>query len=106
MAEEAGGKALRVVFDSTADMPPQYANTLVIQHDQHDFTITLFDVRPPILLGPPELKEKQLEALETVRARCVGRFVVAATRMHEFVQVMQDNLQMYQASQRAQGRGE
>lgn len=100
MAEEAeGGKVVRVVFDSAAETPAQYTNTLVVQHDRHDFTISLFDVRPPLLLGPPEAKEQQVAALESVTARCVGRFVVAATRMPEFVQVMQDNLKTFQSSQ-------
>jgi hypothetical protein len=90
------GKALRVVFDAVQEVAPQYASNLVVQHDQHDFTITFLDVRSPLLVGPPEEKERQLRETESVRARCLARIIVAASRMPEFVQVMQDNLKTYQ----------
>jgi hypothetical protein len=97
MAEEQG-KAIRIDFDVPPDFPTKYASNLVVQHTEHDFTITFFDIRPPLLLGSADDKIRQLEGIEAVKAAPVARIVVAASRMHEFVQVLQDNLKTYRAA--------
>ena len=92
---EGAGKALHVVLDVPPDFPTSYVSNLVISHTEHDFTLTFFDIRPPILFGPPDEKAKQLEAMEKVVAVPRARIIIAASRMHEFVHVMQDNLKTY-----------
>ncbi len=98
MAEKAQGKAIRIDFDIPPDFPTGYASNLVAQYTEHDFTITFFDVRPPLLVGTPDEKASQLEAIPTVKAVPVARIVVAASRMHEFVQVLQDNLASFNST--------
>ena len=97
MAEEQG-KAIRIDFTIPPDFPTKYASNLVVQHTEHDFTITFFDIRPPLLLGSADEKIRQLEEIETVKAAPIARIVVAASRMGEFVQVLQDNLKTYNAT--------
>jgi hypothetical protein len=97
MAENDHCKAIRIDFDTPADFPTKYASNLVVQHTEHDFTITFFDIRPPLLVGSPDDKASQLDAVQTVKAVPLARIVVAASRMHEFVQVLQDNLKTYLA---------
>ena len=97
MAENDQTKAIRIDFDVPPDFPTGYASNLVAQHTEHDFTITFFDIRPPLLIGTPDDKAGQLNSIQAVKAKPVARIIVAASRMHEFVQVLQDNLKTYQA---------
>lgn len=98
MAEKDQGKAIRIDFEFPPDFPTQYASNLVVQHTEHDFTISFFDIRPPLLVGTEDDKAGQLASIAVVRATPLARIVVAASRMHEFVRVLQDNLKTFQAS--------
>lgn len=73
----------------------RYATHIVVQHTEHEFIISFFEVQPPVLLGMPEEIEARLEQIESIRADCVARVIVAAERMPEFVRVLQDNLDTY-----------
>ncbi len=95
MATEDERKAIRIDCEVPPDFPSSYASNLVAQYTEHDFTITFFDVRPPLLMGTPAEKVSQLNAVDVVKATPIARIVVAASRMHEFVQVLSDNLQSY-----------
>jgi Protein of unknown function (DUF3467) len=81
----------------------RYATNLVVQHTEHEFTISFFELHPPLLLGSPEERKAQLEHIKSVRAECVARIIVAAERMPEFLKVLQGQLEAYQTS-REQGR--
>jgi hypothetical protein len=98
MAEKDDGKALRIEFDVPADFPTKYASNLVVQFTEHDFTVTFFDIRPPLLVGTAEEKASQVAAMEKVKAAPLARIVIAASRMPEFVRVMQDNLKTFEAT--------
>lgn len=73
----------------------QYATNLVVQHSEHEFRLYFFEIQPPLLLGTPEERQAKLEQIESVRAECVARIIVAAERMPEFVRVLQENLDRY-----------
>lgn len=98
MAEKDQGKPVRIEFDIPSDFPAKYASNLVVQHTEHDFTITFFDVRPPLLVATTDDKASRLNAIETVKAQPIARIIVAASHMHDFVRVLQDNLKAYQAN--------
>ncbi len=102
MAEKDQGMAIRVDFDIPPDFPTRYASNLVVQHTEHDFTITFFDIRPPLLVGTAEEKASQLGAIEAVKAAPIARIIVAASRMAEFVRVLQDNLKTYETKARSE----
>jgi hypothetical protein len=77
------------------ELPTHYATHLVIQHTEHEFFITFFELVPPIMLSkPPE----EIERIESVRARALTRVAVSPKRLEEFIQVMQDNLAKYRSS--------
>ncbi len=77
------------------ELPTYYATNLVIQHTEHEFFITFFELVPPITLGKtPE----EIERLQSVRARALARVAVSPDRLEEFIQVMQDNLTKYRLS--------
>ncbi|MCZ7569916.1 MAG: DUF3467 domain-containing protein [Ardenticatenaceae bacterium] len=73
----------------------RYATNLVVQHTQNEFIISFFEVRPPLVLGTPEEVREQLNQMKSVRAECVGRIIVAAEKMPDFVRVLQANLETY-----------
>lgn len=69
----------------------QYATNMVIQHFEHEFIISFFDTKPPLIVGVPS--KEVLESLKSIRAECVARIVVAAARMPGFVNALQTNLE-------------
>ncbi len=79
------------------DLPSRYATHLIVQHTEHEFVLSFFEILPPTIFGPPEAVSAQLERLSAIPAECVGRIVVAADRMPAFVAVLQDNLERYQS---------
>lgn len=79
------------------DLTCQYATNLVVQHTDHEFMISFFRAAPPLIIGTPEEQKAQLEELGRVRADCVARIIIAPGRMPEFVQVLQNSLEVYQS---------
>ena len=99
MTEQMPGsmKALPIVYEVPDDLGAQYATNLVIQHSNHEFVLSFFEIIPPVILGSPEERVAQLKDVTAVRARCLARIVVAAGRMQGFVEAMQENLSNYLA---------
>lgn len=79
------------------DLSSRYATHLIVQHTEHEFVLSFFEILPPTIFGSPEAVSAQLERLSSVPAECVGRIVVAADRMPAFVTVLQENLKRYQS---------
>ena len=88
-------KNLRVVWDVSPEFPTSYATHFLVQHTKDDFTVTFFDIRPPVVMGAPKDKDRQFAELEQVTAVPQARIVIPPSRMREFVQVAQDNLKTY-----------
>lgn len=78
----------------------QYATNMVVQHTEHEFIISFFDTRPPLIVGAPT--KEVLEKLRSVRAECVARIVVAHARMPDFVKALEINLEKSLAKKAAQ----
>jgi len=68
---------------------PRYATNIVVQHTEHEFVISFFEIPPPILLGSPDEQAAQARGLTSVRAECLARIVVSPSRMPEFLDVLQ-----------------
>lgn len=75
----------------------RYATQLIVQHTEHEFVLSFFELLPPTIFGPPDQVNTKLEELNSIPAECLARIVVAADRMPAFVNVLQDNLERYQA---------
>lgn len=72
----------------------RYATNMVVQRTEHEFIISFFEIKPLILLTPKDVE--RLEKIDSVRAECIARVVVAAERMPLFIQVLQTNLERSQ----------
>ena len=77
------------------ELPTHYATNLVIQHTEHEFFITFFELVPPITLGKTL---EEVEQIEAVCARALTRVAVSPERLEKFIQAMQDNLVKYRSS--------
>ena len=67
----------------------RYANNVVVQHTEHEFILSFFEIQPPLITGTPEEQAFKLEALGSVRAECVGRIIINPSRIQDFIQVLQ-----------------
>lgn len=68
----------------------QYATNMIVQHTDHEFIVSFFETVSPILLAP--LTTEQIQAIDSVRAECVARIIIARDRMPRFIQALQTNL--------------
>jgi hypothetical protein len=94
MAEQTpeGTRALPIEWQIPTDLVSHYATHIVVQRTEQEFTISFFEVRQPLLIGPPEQRQAELENIHSVPAICVARIVISPARMPEFAKVMSDNL--------------
>lgn len=100
MAEQAPGeiRALPIEWHIPPDLISRPATNIVVQHSEHEFTISFFEIRKPILVGPREQQEALLEQTKSVPMICVARVIVSAGRMPEFVRALQLNLERHQST--------
>jgi hypothetical protein len=88
-------KVVPVIWEVPVGLPTHYSTNLIVQHTDEDFTITFWDVRPPVLIGTLEEKRKQVEALKAIRPTALVRIILSPGKMREFTQVMRDNLKTF-----------
>jgi hypothetical protein len=84
----------------------QFANNMVVQRMGNDFFVYFFQIKPPIILGPPEFREAQAKRIESVRAECVASVAIAADKLPEFIKTLQENLEKFQKEKTVQEEDE
>jgi hypothetical protein len=90
--KDAGAKGIPLPLKYLCDdAVAQYATNLVIQHTEHEFVLSFYQVHSPIILGDSAERQRQLEQIDSVPATCVGRIVIAPKRMKAFLSVLQEN---------------
>ena len=99
--ERNSGKSVPIEWFVPDEVVTKYATNMVVQHSEHDFTLLFFEAQPPIIVGPTDQKQKALESVKSVTARCVARIVVAPARMKEFIRVLSENLTRYEERRKA-----
>jgi hypothetical protein len=80
----------------------KYATNMVVQHGDHEFIISFFETKPPLIVGPPS--KEVLANLKTIRAECIAQIVVASPRMPKFLQALQTNFEKWQSKQSSQSQ--
>jgi hypothetical protein len=91
------GKWLPVEYYVPDHIQSRYATNLLVQNTEHEFILSFFELQEPFLMGDTEEIEQQVEQLKCVRAKCVGRVIIAADRMPAFIDAMQKNLEKHRA---------
>ena len=79
-----------VIWDFPEDLASEYVTNILVQPGEHEFFVSFFDIPPPVLLKPTDV-----EKLESVRAECIARLVIAPERMQSFIDVLQQQLDGY-----------
>lgn len=57
-------KVVPIVWEVPKGFPTHYSTHLVVQHTDEEFTITFWDLRPPVLMGAAEEKRQQIQGTE------------------------------------------
>lgn len=70
----------------------QYATNLVVQYIENEYLLSFFVVKPPIIIGEPEVVAEKLGELESVEATCIAQIMVASEKMPGFLEALQSNL--------------
>jgi len=95
---EAEGAYLPIEWYFPEGLTSRYATNLVVQLTEHEFTLSFFELRQPVVLGSPEERKAKLAQIHSVRAECVARVIVSAGRMPEFLGVLQKQLEIYRST--------
>jgi hypothetical protein len=99
MAEKDASKILLPIEWHVPDeLVTRYANNLLVQHTEHEFILSFFELQPPLTVGSPEEQAAQLQAVGAVRAECVARVVISASRMASFVETLRSSSEKFPAS--------
>ena len=81
----------------------RYATNFIVQHGEYEFTIYFFEVKPPLFLGTPDSVQSQVNETTYVPADCIGKVIIAAARMPDFIDLMQRSHAKFVAAQEKEG---
>ena len=84
-------------FHVSENLVSRYATSLVVQFGRHEFILSFFEARPPILLGPLEERKAALQKLDAIQAECVARIIISPAQMPDFIKAMEQNLERYRS---------
>ncbi len=97
MLERNPEKLVKINRVYPPDLETRHANNIVVQHDQDNFFLSFFDVWAPVIIGTEEEKQELIEAIDSIDARCVARIVLSSTRAKELIELLNQNIQMYES---------
>ncbi len=89
---------LKIEWNIPADIVTKFATNVVVQMLENEFKISFFEAKPEIVLGD-ETKLKAIKDRGTVRADCIGSFIVTADRMPNFINAMKNVFDVYESKQ-------
>jgi hypothetical protein len=84
------------------DLRAEYATNVLAQHGEHEIFLLFFQAQPPIILGELAEREKQLETLTAIPAKCVAKVIVSPDRLEEIIQLLTTQLESYRQNFRAE----
>jgi len=85
-------RKLRIDRIYPENLQSHFVTNVVIQHQPDFFVLSFFEVWPPAILGETEEeKQKALDSLESVEAKCVARLIFPPDKMGEFVAAINEN---------------
>lgn len=82
-----------VDFHTPEFMPSKVATNIVIQMFNEVFKMSLFELKPDIILS--EEDRKRMESRGTVRADCIGSFIINPANLRTFVKLINEQLAKY-----------
>ncbi len=77
----------------------RYANNVLVQAGQYEFTISFFEVQVPLLSGSPEENKAKLQQMRSVRADCVSKIVIPPNLVQGLMDALQTELDKFSSQQ-------
>ena len=100
---EAEGVLIPVDFSGSADLPAAHVNQVLIQHTEHEFLITFYELLPPPISPDPARQAREIAKLKTIPARAVAKLVMSPGRARELVAALLENIETYDMRRQSQG---
>ena len=86
------------------ELMTKFTNNVVVQNSGEVFILSFFETLPPVILGTEVEVANQLKNISSIKAKCVGRFIIPASIFPAMAQVMMENYNKYEKS-REEGSG-
>jgi hypothetical protein len=77
------------------DLRAEYATNVLAQHGEHEIYLLFFQAEPPIILGELVEREKQLNTLTAIPAKCVAKVIVSPDRLGEIIELLKTQLETH-----------
>lgn len=88
------------------ELQTRYITNMTLQRTEHEFVLSFYEQRPPILFGSPAHIQTAASQLDSIRATCVARVVIANGRFPDIADVFKRALAEYQAEQAQEGNND
>lgn len=87
--------AIPVEWHVSEHIKSNYADNVIVQTRKHDSIISFFETQLPPFAGTEEENRAFLEKLDSVRAECVDRVIVAPELLPEIIKTLQTAYDSY-----------
>jgi hypothetical protein len=102
MADENMGKAKHLHKLVLVEWPEvgvaTHANQLMAQTDGSSMYLTFCQLNPPVVLGTPEERQRQLDQLKSVKAIPIAKLVIPLDAFREMLRVIQESMGRLESS--------
>ena len=99
--------SIPIEWNYPPEIRSQFANHMLVQHDEHNVFISFFDLAPPVTLsmGDTESKLSELKKLDKLTANCVARVAISRASYRGFFEVFELQLKkMFPEASGKQGK--
>lgn len=72
------------------DLTLMFTDNIVVMHTEEHFVVDFYQNQQPLVLRPEDVLN-----VESVRSKCVGRFVMTPGQMRKFVVALNTNIERY-----------
>jgi len=106
MSKQHKGKSVELPIEWIVpdDMVSRYATNMVVQSTEHEFIISFFEMKPPLIVGDQAKISERVSELTSLPAVCIARIIVASDKMPEFVDALKRNLQSHQGNMETESK--
>ena len=89
-------KQVKLKYIYPEDLQTHFVSNIVVDHQPDRFVISFFEVFPPPVLAESDAdRQRIVDSLDSIDAKCVARLVVTPQTMEQFVRVMSENFGNY-----------
>lgn len=87
-------KTYKIIFHTPDYLPSNIATNIVVQPFEDNFKVSFYELKPDVILTDED--RQRMEERGTLRADCVGSFIISSSNFKTFIDVMQDQYSKYE----------